>query len=90
MRLGSSALTDSDTIESVFNLYDHFLFAIGYFFCQFELRRGSNSGCHWFKNIFSQAFGSAKPYGSSRSIVRRIASSLPLQPCPRVHFQVCV
>lgn len=35
-----------------------------------------------------QAFGSAKPYGSSRSIVRRIATSLPLKPCPRVHFQV--
>lgn len=35
-----------------------------------------------------QAFGSAKPYGSTRSIVRRIATSLPLKPCPRVHFQV--
>ncbi|GLD54779.1 mitochondrial fission regulator 1 [Lates japonicus] len=34
------------------------------------------------------AFGSAKPYGSSRSIVRRIATSLPLKPCPRVHFQL--
>lgn len=34
------------------------------------------------------AFGSAKAYGSSRSIVRRIASSLPIQPCPRVHFQL--
>ncbi|CAB1427567.1 unnamed protein product [Pleuronectes platessa] len=34
------------------------------------------------------ASGSAKPYGSSRSIVRRIASNLPLQPCPRVHFQL--
>ncbi|XP_032360379.1 mitochondrial fission regulator 1 isoform X1 [Etheostoma spectabile] len=34
------------------------------------------------------ALGSAKPYGSSRSIVRRIASSLPLNPCPRVHFQL--
>lgn len=34
------------------------------------------------------AFGSAKPYGSSRSIVRRIASTLPLKPCPRVHFQL--
>lgn len=33
-------------------------------------------------------FGSAKPYGSSRSIVRRIASSLPIKPCPRVHFQL--
>ncbi|XP_034025535.1 mitochondrial fission regulator 1 isoform X2 [Thalassophryne amazonica] len=33
-------------------------------------------------------FGSAKPYGSSRSIVRRIATSLPLKPCPRVHFQL--
>uniref|UniRef100_H2T6E9 Mitochondrial fission regulator n=1 Tax=Takifugu rubripes TaxID=31033 RepID=H2T6E9_TAKRU len=29
-----------------------------------------------------------KPYGSSRSIVRRIATSLPLKPCPRVHFQL--
>ncbi|KAM4534118.1 mitochondrial fission regulator 1 isoform 2-T2 [Odontesthes bonariensis] len=34
------------------------------------------------------AFGSAKPYGSSRSIVRRIASTLPIKPCPRVHFQL--
>ena len=38
--------------------------------------------------LFLQASGTAKPYGSSRSIVRRIATSLPLQPCPRVHFQV--
>ncbi|XP_066576588.1 mitochondrial fission regulator 1 [Amia ocellicauda] len=29
-----------------------------------------------------------KPYGSSRSIVRRIATSLPLKPCPRVHVQI--
>ncbi|XP_034006736.1 mitochondrial fission regulator 1 [Trematomus bernacchii] len=34
------------------------------------------------------AFGSDKTYGSSRSIVRRIASSLPFKPCPRVHFQL--
>ncbi|KAM9713086.1 mitochondrial fission regulator 1 [Menidia menidia] len=34
------------------------------------------------------AFGSAKSYGSSRSIVRRIASTLPIKPCPRVHFQL--
>ncbi|XP_022067062.2 mitochondrial fission regulator 1 [Acanthochromis polyacanthus] len=34
------------------------------------------------------AFGSAKPYGSTRSIVRRIATSLPIKPCPRVHFQL--
>ncbi|XP_047424525.1 mitochondrial fission regulator 1 [Mugil cephalus] len=34
------------------------------------------------------AFGSAKPYGSSRSIVRRIAASLPIKPCPRVQFQL--
>ncbi|XP_061821358.1 mitochondrial fission regulator 1 [Nerophis lumbriciformis] len=34
------------------------------------------------------AFGSAKQYGSSRSIVRRIASNLPLKPCARVHFQL--
>ncbi|XP_052451345.1 mitochondrial fission regulator 1 [Carassius gibelio] len=34
------------------------------------------------------AIGSSlKPYGSSRSIVRRIATNLPLAPCPRVHFQ---
>ncbi|XP_028825343.1 mitochondrial fission regulator 1 isoform X2 [Denticeps clupeoides] len=33
-------------------------------------------------------FGSAKPYGSSRSIVRRIAAKLPIPPCPRVHFQL--
>lgn len=39
-------------------------------------------------SFFVQAYGSAKPYGSSRSIVRRIATSLPLKPCPRVHFQV--
>uniref|UniRef100_A0A8C7NGZ4 Mitochondrial fission regulator n=1 Tax=Oncorhynchus mykiss TaxID=8022 RepID=A0A8C7NGZ4_ONCMY len=29
-----------------------------------------------------------KAYGSSRSIVRRIATNLPLKPCPRVHFQL--
>ncbi|KTG02631.1 hypothetical protein cypCar_00014579 [Cyprinus carpio] len=35
------------------------------------------------------AIGSlSKTYGSSRSIVRRIATNLPLAPCPRVHFQV--
>ncbi|KAK3515440.1 hypothetical protein QTP70_021420 [Hemibagrus guttatus] len=34
------------------------------------------------------AFGSAKPYGSSRSIVRWIGSTLPLAPCPRIHFQL--
>ncbi|KAK7879046.1 hypothetical protein WMY93_030799 [Mugilogobius chulae] len=34
------------------------------------------------------AFGTSKPYGSSRSIVRRIASNLPIKPCPRVHFQL--
>lgn len=34
------------------------------------------------------AFGSRKPYGSSRSLVRRIASNLPIKPCPRVHFQL--
>ncbi len=45
--------------------------------------------CKWSVSSFVlQAFGSAKPYGSSRSIVRRIATSLPLKPCPRVHFQV--
>lgn len=37
---------------------------------------------------FYQACTAAKSYGSSRSIVRRIATSLPLKPCPRVHFQV--
>lgn len=31
---------------------------------------------------------SSKLYGSSRSIVRRIATNLPLAPCPRVHFQL--
>ncbi|XP_064797440.1 mitochondrial fission regulator 1-like isoform X2 [Oncorhynchus masou masou] len=31
---------------------------------------------------------SGKAYGSSRSIVRRIATNLPLKPCPRVHFQL--
>uniref|UniRef100_A0A3B5LU51 Mitochondrial fission regulator n=1 Tax=Xiphophorus couchianus TaxID=32473 RepID=A0A3B5LU51_9TELE len=39
----------------------------------------------WIKTV---AFGSGKSYGSSRSLVRRIASSLPIKPCPRVHFQV--
>uniref|UniRef100_A0A8C1GN06 Mitochondrial fission regulator n=2 Tax=Cyprinus carpio TaxID=7962 RepID=A0A8C1GN06_CYPCA len=35
------------------------------------------------------AIGSlSKTYGSSRSIVRRIATNLPLAPCPRVHFQL--
>uniref|UniRef100_UPI00398E6C30 mitochondrial fission regulator 1 n=1 Tax=Pristiophorus japonicus TaxID=55135 RepID=UPI00398E6C30 len=33
-------------------------------------------------------FWSNKPYGSSRSIIRRIGTSLPLKPCPRVHFQI--
>uniref|UniRef100_A0A3Q2WZ58 Mitochondrial fission regulator n=1 Tax=Haplochromis burtoni TaxID=8153 RepID=A0A3Q2WZ58_HAPBU len=36
----------------------------------------------------TMAFGSVKPYGSSRSIVRRIGTSLPIKPCPRVNFQV--
>ncbi|KAK7118433.1 hypothetical protein R3I94_022065 [Phoxinus phoxinus] len=31
---------------------------------------------------------SSKPYGSSRSIVRRIATNLPLAPCARVQFQL--
>ncbi|XP_078254703.1 mitochondrial fission regulator 1-like isoform X3 [Rhinoraja longicauda] len=35
-----------------------------------------------------QLFWSDKPYGSSRSIIRRIGTSLPLKPCPRVHFQI--
>ncbi|XP_069777479.1 mitochondrial fission regulator 1 isoform X2 [Narcine bancroftii] len=35
-----------------------------------------------------QLFRSNKPYGSSRSIIRRIGTSLPLKPCPRVHFQI--
>ncbi|CDQ79633.1 unnamed protein product [Oncorhynchus mykiss] len=30
----------------------------------------------------------SKAYGSSRSIVRRTATNLPLKPCPRVHFQL--
>ncbi|XP_028659406.2 mitochondrial fission regulator 1 [Erpetoichthys calabaricus] len=29
-----------------------------------------------------------KPYGSTRSIVRKIAANLPLKPCPRVQFQI--
>ncbi|MBN3272379.1 MTFR1 regulator, partial [Polyodon spathula] len=33
-------------------------------------------------------FWTDKPYGSSRSIVRRIATSLPLKPCPRVQLQL--
>lgn len=35
-----------------------------------------------------QLFWSDKPYGSSRSIIRRIGTSLPLKPCPRVNFQI--
>ncbi|XP_067887004.1 mitochondrial fission regulator 1 isoform X2 [Heterodontus francisci] len=35
-----------------------------------------------------QSFWTNKPYGSSRSIIRRIGSSLPLKPCPRVDFQI--
>ncbi|XP_066036659.1 mitochondrial fission regulator 1 [Chamaea fasciata] len=31
---------------------------------------------------------SSKPYGSSRSIVRKIGSNLSLIQCPRVHFQI--
>uniref|UniRef100_A0A452R3J1 Mitochondrial fission regulator n=1 Tax=Ursus americanus TaxID=9643 RepID=A0A452R3J1_URSAM len=31
---------------------------------------------------------SGKPYGSSRSIVRKIGSNLSLIQCPRVQFQV--
>lgn len=38
--------------------------------------------------VHVKACGSTKPFGSSRSIVRRIGSTLPLGPCPRVHFQV--
>ncbi|RLW12976.1 hypothetical protein DV515_00000296 [Chloebia gouldiae] len=30
---------------------------------------------------------SSKPYGSSRSIVRKIGTNLSLIQCPRVHFQ---
>ncbi|XP_023650380.2 mitochondrial fission regulator 1 isoform X1 [Paramormyrops kingsleyae] len=33
-------------------------------------------------------FGSVRPYGSARSIVRRIGTRLPLAPCPRVRFQL--
>uniref|UniRef100_A0A8C3SD82 Mitochondrial fission regulator n=1 Tax=Chelydra serpentina TaxID=8475 RepID=A0A8C3SD82_CHESE len=29
-----------------------------------------------------------KPYGSSRSVVRRIGTNLPLKPCPRASFEV--
>ncbi|OXB60275.1 hypothetical protein ASZ78_011095 [Callipepla squamata] len=29
-----------------------------------------------------------KPYGSARSVVRRIGSNLPLKPCPRATFEV--
>ncbi|XP_051878561.1 mitochondrial fission regulator 1 [Pristis pectinata] len=36
-----------------------------------------------------QLFWANKPYGSSRSIIRRIGTNLPLKPCPRVHFQLC-
>ncbi|XP_072897629.1 mitochondrial fission regulator 1-like [Hemitrygon akajei] len=35
-----------------------------------------------------QLFWSNRPYGSSRSIIRRIGTNLPLKPCPRVHFQI--
>lgn len=37
-----------------------------------------------------QVLWSSKPYGSSRSIVRKIGSNLSLIQCPRVHFQVGV
>ncbi|XP_057680521.1 mitochondrial fission regulator 1 isoform X2 [Corythoichthys intestinalis] len=43
---------------------------------------------HYERIEMDLTFGSAKPYGSTRSIVRRIASNLPLKPCPRVHFQL--
>ncbi|NXB09064.1 MTFR1 regulator, partial [Cnemophilus loriae] len=33
-------------------------------------------------------FWSSKPYGSSRSIVRKIGTNLSLIQCPRVHFQL--
>ncbi|XP_004081089.1 mitochondrial fission regulator 1 isoform X1 [Oryzias latipes] len=45
-----------------------------------------SQGHAWIK--MDLAFGSAKPYGSSRSIVRRIGSNLPFGPCPRIHFQL--
>ncbi|NXM85087.1 MTFR1 regulator, partial [Oenanthe oenanthe] len=35
-----------------------------------------------------QVLWSSKPYGSSRSIVRKIGSNLSLIQCPRVHFQL--
>lgn len=37
-----------------------------------------------------QMLWSNKPYGSSRSIVRKIGTNLSLIQCPRVHFQVSV
>lgn len=35
-----------------------------------------------------QVLWSSKPYGSSRSIVRKIGTNLSLIQCPRVQFQV--
>lgn len=45
------------------------------------------AGCFIFP---MQVLWSSKPYGSSRSIVRKIGTNLSLIQCPRVHFQVGV